>query len=616
MARIPCNCADVPDLCDFFFVATHRDGPIQIGISTNGCGPRMAARIRTHIRDTLPRGSREAVERIGRLRQLVRASDPDPQAAGRRMNWLSRLCDSWSVEEMAAIGEGEVVALLEAYEKGEKVPPPPSTGRPLSSNTAGLPLGRSGSVGGGSTASTSTVVGNGAYVNGNAGGGRPQQNQQQSPRTMSQALGGAVAGAAGLAASIALSPITLTAAVVSGTIGAASSVTSSAVSTVTAAGHTVTKGVWMAGEQAASYSAGAVQYTGGIVTATVEGGLGVLPVFVASPIRRVMTAVVPRVILPLRDSSGATNVPRVFLVGAGPGDPGLLTVRALELLRTADVVVSDQLVGELILRCVPKRTRLVFVERKAKGKSDVAQADANELVLRELRAGRTVVRLKGGDPFLFGRGGEEIMYLREHGFEAVVVPGVSSAIAAPGAAGIPVTHRGVSDQLLVLSARGENGSMPEPPTWNEKRTTVVMMPVARMGALSDLLVDAGYPSSTPAAVVEKGSCEGQRVVEGTLEDIAGRVKAEDVGSPALLVVGNVCKVLRGGVSARHESPAPAFANMDAEEGAVSSGTEDAAFGTGFGRKAWAGVNGKRDGGFLEGVPDGVVNGVYVNGSHP
>ncbi|KAI8834883.1 tetrapyrrole methylase, partial [Chytridium lagenaria] len=208
------------------------------------------------------------------------------------------------------------------------------------------------------------------------------------------------------------------------------------------------------------------------------------------------------------------------LVGAGPGDPGLLTVKAAALLGSADVVVSDQLISEHVLNLVPKH-RLVLVERKVKGRSDAAQTDANELCLKELRMGKTVVRLKGGDPFMFGRGGEEVLFLRKHGFESVVVPGVSSCIAAPASVGIPVTHRGYADQFLVLSGRGEGGSFPDIPKHNDRRTTVVLMPVARLGALSDAMQEKGYPRDLPAAVVEKGTCLGERVVEGLLEILRG-----------------------------------------------------------------------------------------------
>ncbi|KAJ3220158.1 hypothetical protein HDU67_005482 [Dinochytrium kinnereticum] len=538
MARIPVNCADVPDLCDFFFVAVHREGPIQIGVSTNGSGPRMAARIRTHIRDSLPKGCREAVERIGRLRARVKVLDPDPASAGRRMAWLSRLCDVWSVEEMARIGEEEVMAILDAYDRGEKVPPPPSSGRPLSAGSTGRPTENSAVS---PSSSSSSSAGTGLVT------------AAVSAATSAGITASKVAaGATGLALSMAFAPVTLAVAVASGTASAAATAASSAVSTASTVSRTVQTGATHAVEIASTYTkvvaevgaakvSGAIGFTGAVVTATVEGGLGILPSGLSDPIKTVMRATIPKQILPLRTEKGK---PICYLVGGGPGDPGLLTVKAANLLRTADVVVSDQLIAEPILEIVPK-DRLVLVERKVKGRSDAAQADANELCLRELRRGKTVVRLKGGDPFLFGRGAEEVLFLRSNGFESVVIPGVSSCIAAPASVGIPVTHRGAADQFLVLSGRGEGGAFPEIPPHSDKRTTVVLMPVARLGALSDAMVDAGYPNSLPAAVVEKGTCIGQRVVEGTLGDIANRMADANVGSPALFVVGNACRVLRG-----------------------------------------------------------------------
>ncbi|KAJ3085645.1 hypothetical protein HDU96_005318, partial [Phlyctochytrium bullatum] len=307
------------------------------------------------------------------------------------------------------------------------------------------------------------------------------------------------AGATGLALSVALAPVTLAAAVATSTATAAATAASKAASTAATATRTAAAGASHVVDVASTYTravaeagskkvAATVDFTGSVVTATVEGSLGILPSSVSSPLRSVLKATVPKPFLPLRE----TKQPVCYLVGGGPGDPGLLTVKAANLLATADVVVSDQLIAEGILDMIPDRKRrLVFVERKVKGRSDVAQADANELCLRELRKGKTVVRLKGGDPFLFGRGGEEVLFLREHGFEAVVVPGVSSCIAAPATAGIPVTHRGAADQLLVLSGRGEGGSFPQVPPHAEKRTTVVLMPVARLAALTQLMVEAG-----------------------------------------------------------------------------------------------------------------------------
>ncbi|KAI8910627.1 tetrapyrrole methylase [Powellomyces hirtus] len=366
--RIPVNCADIPELCDFYFFAQYRDGPVQFGISTNGCGPRIGARLRDLVVKALPEETAAAVDRIGRLRRKIRESDPDPNSSGRRMTWLSRLCDGYTFEEMAHLDDQDLLTVLESYERGDSEPPP-----------------------------------------------APTKKSQR----------------------------------------------------------------------------------------------------------------------------------RLVLVGAGPGDPGLLTVRALEAMRQADLVVSDQLIPSGITDLVPGK-RLHLVQKKVQGRSDIAQNDANETCLAALNRGLDVVRLKGGDPFLFGRGGEEIAFFREHGFEADIVPGISSCIAAPESALIPVTHRGVADQLMVLSGRGEGGAYPNVPSYYEKRTTVVLMAVGRLEGLVELMLNSGYPNDVPAAVVEKG-CWGkevERVVQGTLETIYGKVLEAKVGAPALLIVGKAVSVLR------------------------------------------------------------------------
>ncbi|KAI9014964.1 tetrapyrrole methylase [Gaertneriomyces semiglobifer] len=367
--RIPVNCADIPDLCDFYFFAQHRDGPIQFGVSTNACGPRLGARLRDMLASALPANARAAVEKVGQLRARVRATDPNPESCAKRMRWLSQLCDSWSFEEMAALNDHKMNEALDAYERGETAKP----------------------------------------------------SRQESSR------------------------------------------------------HSST----------------------------------------------------------------------LSLVGAGPGDPGLLSVRAHDLLRTADMVMSDQLVPPQIIALIPPR-RLQFVPKKAAGKSDASQDTANQTCLAALSRGLNVVRLKGGDPFLFGRGGEEVIYFTNHGYEVQVVPGISSCIAAPESAMIPVTHRGVADQVLILSGRGEGGAYPDIPSFYEKRTTVILMAVARLADLVERMTQKGYPQHLPVAVVEKGCWgdEHERVIKGTLENISLMVKEANVGAPALLVVGGAVNALQ------------------------------------------------------------------------
>ncbi|KAJ3325499.1 hypothetical protein HDU76_013184 [Blyttiomyces sp. JEL0837] len=550
--RIPVNCADVPELCDFYFVATHREGSVQIGVSTNGCGPRMAARIRGLLRDALPRGCGEAVERVGKLRSRVRGIDaelgPAGQSVSKRMTWLSRLCDTWSFEELSKMREEEVLAILDAYERGEKVPPPPGAAAAAAaiasmngvngSSTSGdvtavasaassnptSPQRGTGSTANDGTASSSTGITSKLSQSGQpisaAGNNTWISTATHIPTMALRTVSTAAIGVTSLTVSIALAPFTLATAMATTSLHLTVKAAHGVVNVANAARISTNKAVH-----------GAVVVTATCLKTVRDSGLSAA-----------------RVVLDASSSSSSfiPSRPTLYLVGAGPGDPELLTTKAVRLLKSADVVISDQLISSQIMSLIPSK-RLILVERKIKGRSDVAQSDANQLCLKELSAGRKmVVRLKGGDPFLFGRGAEEALFVREHGFESVLVPGITSAIAAPGSVGIPVTHRGSADQVLIVSARGEAGSFPEIPLWNSKRTTIVLMPIARMEALAELMVlKAGYPEGTPVAVVESGTCEGERVVEGTLGDIAEKVVAEKVGSPALLVVGDVCRVLRG-----------------------------------------------------------------------
>ncbi|MHB8417017.1 MAG: uroporphyrinogen-III C-methyltransferase [Myxococcales bacterium] len=225
----------------------------------------------------------------------------------------------------------------------------------------------------------------------------------------------------------------------------------------------------------------------------------------------------------------------VHLVGAGPGDPELLTLKAARLLAAADVVVHDRLVHPAVLSMARPGARLTFAGKQG-GRRHVAQDDINRLLVREARAGREVVRLKGGDPFVFGRGSEEAMALREAGIPFDVVPGVTSGVAAPACAGIPLTHRGVASSVTFATARLGAGEA----DWRRLAaadTLVLFMCGQKLEASASALAAAGKPPRTPCAVVEAGSWERQRAVTGTLSTIATR--AARVGSPALLVVGEV-----------------------------------------------------------------------------
>ena len=233
----------------------------------------------------------------------------------------------------------------------------------------------------------------------------------------------------------------------------------------------------------------------------------------------------------------------VALVGAGPGDPELLTIKAHRLLREADVVLYDHLIDDRLLDLCRRDARLIDVG-KIPGKKRTSQDVINGLLAKEALGGHRVVRLKGGDPFVFGRGGEEAIYLRERGIEVEIVPGISSSIAAPAAAGIPVTHRGVTTHFSVITAMTGTLSTEElRQRWAKLAcaggTLVFLMGVGRLEMIVETLQQAGVDPSTPAAMVRQGTTAEQQVVEATLNTIVDEVRAQNLRPPATLVVGDV-----------------------------------------------------------------------------
>ena len=363
--KIPVNCADIPDLCDFWYMSTHRDGPLQIGICSNGHGPRLGVRLRRHIQATLPPHSGKAVEKMGLLRKKVRNTDPanTQQASSRRMGWLSEVCNNWPLAVLAEMDEKQMDSLIEQYKDAPRVCPVP---------------------------------------NGTEGRGK------------------------------------------------------------------------------------------------------------------------------------------LYLIGAGPGDPDLLTVKAARLLREADLVVSDRLVGSEITSISTKELKIA---RKFQGEADKAQEELHQWCLEGLQQGKTVVRLKSGDPFVFGRGGEEVLFFRQYGYEAEVIPGVSSCTAAPTLAHIPVTHRNTANQVLIVTGRDRHGTIPSLPGYEASRTVVFLMAVHRLRLITDRLLELEYPPSTPTAIVERASCTDQRVLQARLDEIATMAETSTILPPATFVVGSVVDAL-------------------------------------------------------------------------
>ena len=252
----------------------------------------------------------------------------------------------------------------------------------------------------------------------------------------------------------------------------------------------------------------------------------------------------PRNLIPLQGGA-VTGVPagKVWLVGAGPGDPDLLTVKALRLLQSAEVVVHDRLTPEALLDLAPPGARRIDVGKR-KSRHTLPQDDINQLLVALGREGLRVVRLKGGDPFVFGRGGEELLALREAGVEAEVVPGVTSALAAAAGAGAPLTHRGLAQAVTFVTGHAavKDGEAGEPQLdWSvlsqPNHTLVVYMGVTTAAVLAGRLISAGREPGTPALVVENASRPDERRVLTTLAELPKAAAGLD--GPALLVIGEV-----------------------------------------------------------------------------
>jgi uroporphyrin-III C-methyltransferase len=233
---------------------------------------------------------------------------------------------------------------------------------------------------------------------------------------------------------------------------------------------------------------------------------------------------------------------RVYLVGAGPGDPELITLKGLRYLRVADVVVYDALIHPALLEEASLWAERVFVGKRS-GCHAMDQEKINTLLIEYARQGQVVVRLKGGDPFIFGRGGEEALALAAAGIAFEVVPGVSSAVAAPAYAGIPVTHRHYASSVTIVTGHENTLHSSSAVNWEALAqaggTLVILMGVATLPSITRSLLDGGLSPDTPAAVIQEGTVPQQRVVTGELINIAERASRARVKSPAVVVIGAV-----------------------------------------------------------------------------
>jgi uroporphyrin-III C-methyltransferase len=236
---------------------------------------------------------------------------------------------------------------------------------------------------------------------------------------------------------------------------------------------------------------------------------------------------------------------KVYLVGSGPGGEGLLTQRARTVIDDADVVLFDQLPGEEILASLPASAEKIDCGKYG-GKHMLEQDEIEDLIIDRAQKGLNVVRLKGGDPFLFGRGGEELESVRSAGIAVEMVPGVTSALAVPASVGIPLTHRNYASQVTILTGN-EDPTKPEPALdWQllakSRGTIVILMGVANIGRIADTLIRHGKAESTMVAIIERGLRKDRRVTTGTLSTIADAAQKKGVRPPAVIVIGDVVKL--------------------------------------------------------------------------
>jgi len=249
--------------------------------------------------------------------------------------------------------------------------------------------------------------------------------------------------------------------------------------------------------------------------------------------------------------------PKIILAGSGPGSPSLLTIATHRAIQTASVILADKLVPAPVLDLIPRRTP-VHIARKFPGNAEAAQEELLSLGLEALQKGHTVLRLKQGDPYIYGRGAEEYAFFREKGYTPVVLPGITSSLSAPLLAAIPPTHRSVADQVLICTGTGRKGAAPDPPPYIPTQTVIFLMALHRLSSLVDALTGAGpaapesdqeskrprpWPAETSCAVIERASCPDQRVIRSTLQHICAAVEEEGSRPPGLIVVGWSCGVL-------------------------------------------------------------------------
>jgi len=233
---------------------------------------------------------------------------------------------------------------------------------------------------------------------------------------------------------------------------------------------------------------------------------------------------------------------KVYLVGAGPGDPKLITLRAVELIKKADVVLYDRLVSKKILAMIPKRAVSIYVGR-AVGDDTTHQENTNELMVKYAQLKKSVVRLKGGDPIIFGRGGEEAEFLKSLNVKYEIIPGITSGIGSATYAGIPLTHRQFASSVVFVTGHEDPEKKTEVVKWKKLAksvdTIVIMMGLSRIEVISRKLIEGGMDKNMPVAVIQNGTTSKQKMVKGTISNIANKIKRNQIKPPTNIIIGRV-----------------------------------------------------------------------------
>ena len=548
--RIPVNVTDAPELCSFTLLSAHTDGPLQVGVTTSGRGCKLASRIRREIAGFLPRGTGDAVERLGRLRRRVREEDMAITAN-----------ESTAAVAIAAKGKEEDEGVMKV-----------GLAKPDDAilNAIHFKEGSNGDEDDdetGQSASLNKLV---------------QEDEGETSKTRRIRWLSQICEYWPLQRLVAVSDAEIDELLKSYISGMGRGTVNEA--------------------HSAAVSPSALHSLPSLVDKNLSSNLSSIASIHPT------TAIIgcSQAVTSMKGSWSTRQKGTIILAGSGPGHPSLLTLAAHEAIQTADLILADKLVPAPILDLIPRRTR-VHIARKFPGNADAAQDELLALGLAELQpqspsttagtSGKTVLRLKQGDPFLFGRGAEEVAFFRSHGHNPIVIPGLSSGLAAPLFASIPPTHRGVADHVLLCTGTGRRGAMPNPPSFRPGRTAVFLMALHRVKVLVESLIGGDvcgrndgemksggiasnansdgkhgnatahlmngvhtssspssvaseqiwqpWPRTTHCAVIERASCPDQRVIRTTLAYVCDAVEEQGSRPPGLLVVGECCAVLEG-----------------------------------------------------------------------